>query len=57
MRMSHLNSVSLPGLSPEEEHGDAGEEASEKAAEEAALAEVLAVAVHQTARAAGAAHA
>ncbi len=39
---SHLDAVSLPGLLPEQEDGQAGEEASQEAAERAALAQVVA---------------
>ena len=37
----HLDAVSLPGLPPEAEDGDAGDEAGDEAAQEAALAEVV----------------
>ena len=52
-----LDSVSLPGLGPEEEERDAGKDAGEQAAEQAGLAQVLGVPVDQAGGAAGAAQA
>ena len=52
-----LDSIPLPGLRPEEEERDAGENAGEEAAEQTRLAEVLGVPVDQAGRAAGAAKA
>ena len=52
---SHLDAVSLPGLPPEAEDGDAGDEAGDEAAEEAALAEVVGALVLLARKAEGAA--
>jgi len=43
-----LNVVSLPGLLPQEQGGDAGHEAAQEAAQDAGLVEVLTVPVDQT---------
>jgi len=43
-----LNVVSLPGLLPQEQRGDAGHEAAQEAAQDAGLVEVLTIPVHET---------
>lgn len=45
-----LDAVPLPGLLPQDEHGDAGEEAAEEAAQPAALAHVVSIAFDEAAR-------
>ena len=52
-----FNAVPLPGLLPQDEDGDAGEEAAEEAAQPTALAHVISVAFDETARDARAAYA
>ena len=52
-----LDAVPLPGLLPQDEDGDAGEEAAEEAAQPTALAHVISVAFDETARDARAAYA
>ena len=52
---AHLDAVSLPGLPPEAEDGDAGDEAGDEAAQEAALAEVVGALVLLARKAEGAA--
>ncbi len=53
----YLNSVSLPGLSPEHANRETGTEAAEQEAHEAGLAQVVGVLAHHAARAASAEHA
>ena len=52
-----LDAVPLPGLLPQDEDGDAGEEAAEEAPQPTALAHVISVAFDETARDARAAYA
>ena len=44
-----LDAVPLPGLLPQDEDGDAGEEAAEEAAQPTALAHVISIALDETA--------
>ena len=53
----YLNSVSLPGLAPQQHDWDAGHDEGEETAEESALPEILTVPVDQAARAERAAQA